>query len=108
MTKINYKYIKVDIERNPRPDGRSKIPEHTDVMEKHLKRYLDIDELIHHINGNKRDNRLENLCLCKDNKFHGNIHASLIKIAYRLVESSIIKFDREINEYYAHLPIEYK
>ena len=42
--------------RNGRP-----IDEHRAIMEAHLGRKLTRFELVHHINGNKRDNRLENL-----------------------------------------------
>ncbi len=108
MKDIKYKLVKVDTERNPIPDGKSMVAEHRYVMEQHIRRYLDIDELVHHINGNKKDNRLSNLYLCKDNKCHGKLHGNLIEVAYRLVESSIIKFDKKTGEYYAHLPIEYK
>jgi hypothetical protein len=44
------------------------------IMEKYLERYLQPEEIVHHINGIKDDDRIENLQLCKNLKVHNNYH----------------------------------
>lgn len=38
---------------------------HRHIMEEHIGRPLERDEVVHHINGDPLDNRLENLCILK-------------------------------------------
>ena len=46
---------------------------HTVMMERHIGRYLNDDEVVHHINGNRSDNRIENLMLM-NKKEHMTMH----------------------------------
>lgn len=49
---------------------RKRILQHRLIVENHIKRPLIKGEIIHHLNGIKTDNRLENLALCSDHTHH--------------------------------------
>jgi replicative DNA helicase len=67
--------------------------EHRYVMEKHLGRSLTNKEIIHHINGDKQDNSLENLYLCRDSKEHQSIHIAEQKFVGSLIKEGKVFFD---------------
>lgn len=67
-------YIYVRLPNHPNASVGGYFFEHRHVMEQHLGRYLERSERVHHINGIKDDNRLENLQLFSSESEHQRFH----------------------------------
>ena len=63
-------YVYIYSPKHPFKDLNNRVSEHRLVMEKYIDRYLKKGEVIHHINGNRKDNRIENLELYSSPGWH--------------------------------------
>ena len=66
---------------------------HDIEMEKFLGRPIGKGELIHHINFDKMDNRIENLHLCKCRREHFLFHRSLEGAVGVLIKAGVVDFE---------------
>jgi hypothetical protein len=78
-------YIEVYMPNHPNANVRNCVYEHQLVMENHIGRYIKEGEVVHHIDGNKTNNKIENLMLMTKND-HIHLHA-LIKKSKKLMKS---------------------
>jgi hypothetical protein len=67
-------YVLLWVPEHNNSDIKGYIKEHRYKMSIYLKRDLKEKEVVHHINGDRADNRLSNLILCKNNAEHSRIH----------------------------------
>jgi len=73
-----YKYLKgyiyVYSPHHPYCNVKKYVLKHRLVVEEQLKRFLKPTEIVHHINGNKEDNRIKNLQILSKSE-HSKIHS---------------------------------
>ena len=81
-----------------RPGGYRTIREHVFVMETYLQRRIEKGEIIHHIDGNKGNNNIDNLFLTTAAE-HNKLHAESESIIFDLVKQGKITFNKQIARY---------
>lgn len=69
----NSGYVLAYVPNHPNAHKDGYVMLHTILMERAIGRYLNHDEVVHHINHNKTDNRLENLMLMTKHE-HSSMH----------------------------------
>ena len=67
-------YVLIYSPNHPHKNNSNAVRENRLVMEKHIGRYLDPKEVVHHKNGNTADNRIDNLMLFKNHSEHMKYH----------------------------------
>jgi hypothetical protein len=83
-------YIWIYYPNHPnRMKDRPYVYEHRLIMEKELGRYLKSNEIVHHINGIKNDNRIENLCLTIPKNHKTNTIVEILQKRIRKLEQII-------------------
>lgn len=70
-------YLYAIVRNHPNRTKNNYVLVHRVLMENHLGRLLNANEVVHHINGNKKDNRIENLELLTASS-HTRLHKSEI------------------------------
>ena len=88
-------YVRVKV--SPGSGAWSK--EYSMVMEKHIGRPIKSGECVHHINGDRRDNRIENLYLCFSTSQHSRIDQSVKRLLKGLIAKGMIRFNKILGEY---------
>lgn len=76
-----------------------KMHAHRFLMEQLLGRKLLKGEVVHHIDGDKHNNDISNLVLCKDMGEHRKLHCSAELVIFELVKKSLVYFDRKDKVY---------
>lgn len=69
-------YLMVKQDEHPRANNHGYVFEHVLAMEKHIGRFLHPREVIHHINRDRKDNRIENLLLLSSGGEHQKLHSA--------------------------------
>jgi HNH endonuclease len=68
-------HTKVLMPNHPRADSKGYVREHIVVVERAIGKPLNAGAIIHHLNGDARDNKPQNLVVCENQAYHLLLHA---------------------------------
>lgn len=91
----NEVYVKKTHKYRPNNDW---VREHIMVVENHIRRKLMDGEVVHHIDGDKLNNNINNLDICTITQ-HNNCHAKAEQIVFQLYKQGKVGYDK-INKLY--------
>ncbi len=74
------------------------VREHRLVMARHLDRCLEPHEVVHHINGVRNDNRIDNLELFSSSEEHHKATLNVRGFVVRSLEVKVVELERRIAE----------
>lgn len=78
--------------------GTHVVMEHRLIMSQSLGRCLDKDERVHHRNGNKKDNRIENLQLMSKNSHYPTLHLKELQDRISTLEKIVKELESKLME----------
>ena len=81
ISKGDYNYALV--QDHPNATANGSVLEHRVVMENYLGRLLNSDEIVHHLDGNKKNNVIENLQVLSCNE-HSHLHG--IRVGHKMAK----------------------
>lgn len=84
-------YVQEKVPDHPKCSSQGYVQQHRLVAEKKVGRYLSGLEIVHHLNGQRDDNRPENLEILSTRSDHGRVHAQEIRVRFQapLTEESV-------------------
>lgn len=83
-------YVVVHRPDHPMSDKAGKLLEHRLIMSEHLGRLLEAHEVVHHKDGNRSNNAIENLELLQSHKEHAAVHAKESEL-YQLHKKGLLR-----------------
>jgi len=92
-------YILINDYEHPNRDSQNNVLEHVLVMTEYLGRALTDKEIIHHIDGNRKNNKLENLYLSPSRSSHMKTHQSFNQLYGVMLNLGLVMFDKEEGKY---------
>lgn len=96
----NNGYVEVWVGKHTSDGAGGYQKEHRIFVELSLGRRLSKKELVHHIDGDKTNNKLSNLLVCSGDFEHRKVHGQLERVAMSLVRDGFIKFNHETKQYF--------